>query len=58
MLKFILLGIAVGRHPNFAKVIWLFFDMDKMIGNDFAAGLARHEDHGRSPGCDRPGEEV
>ena len=30
----------VGRQPYLAKVMCLFFDMDKMIGTDFAAGLA------------------
>ena len=29
-----------GRQPYVAKVMCLFFDMDKMVGTDFAAGLA------------------
>jgi hypothetical protein len=29
-----------GPSPYVAKVMGTFFDMDKMIGNDFAAGLA------------------
>jgi len=29
-----------GRQPYLAKVMGLFFDMDKMVGTDFAAGLA------------------
>ena len=29
-----------GRQPYLAKVMCLFFDMDKMVGTDFAAGLA------------------
>ena len=29
-----------GRQPLFAKVMSLFFDMDAMIGRDFATGLA------------------
>ena len=29
-----------GRQPYLAKVMCLFFDMDKMVGADFAAGLA------------------
>jgi hypothetical protein len=30
----------VGRQPYLAKVMCLFFDMDGMIGTDFATGLA------------------
>lgn len=30
-----------GAVPYFAKVIHLFFDMDKMVGGDFEAGLAK-----------------
>jgi len=29
-----------GPVPYFAKIIHLFFNMDKMVGGDFAAGLA------------------
>jgi uncharacterized protein YndB with AHSA1/START domain len=29
-----------GNTPYFAKIIHLFFDMDKMVGSDFEAGLA------------------
>jgi Polyketide cyclase / dehydrase and lipid transport len=29
-----------GKQPYLAKVMTLFFDMDKMVGTDFAAGLA------------------
>ena len=29
-----------GNTPYFAKIIHLFFDMDKMVGKDFEAGLA------------------
>ena len=29
-----------GNIPYFAKIIHLFFDMDKMVGSDFEAGLA------------------
>jgi hypothetical protein len=29
-----------GRQPYLAKVMCLFFDMDKMVGTDFATGLA------------------
>jgi uncharacterized protein YndB with AHSA1/START domain len=29
-----------GNVPYFAKIIHLFFDMDKMVGSDFEAGLA------------------
>jgi hypothetical protein len=29
-----------GDTPYFAKIIHLFFDMDKMVGKDFEAGLA------------------
>lgn len=29
-----------GRQPYVAKVMCLFFDMDRMVGTDFAAGLA------------------
>jgi hypothetical protein len=29
-----------GRQPLFGKVMCLVFDMDKMVGTDFAAGLA------------------
>ena len=29
-----------GQQPYLAKVMGLFFDMDKMVGTDFAAGLA------------------
>ena len=29
-----------GRQPYFAKVMCLFFNMDKMVGTDFAAGLS------------------
>jgi len=29
-----------GRQPYVAKVMCLFFDMDKMVGTDFAVGLA------------------
>jgi len=29
-----------GKQPYLAKVMCLFFDMDKMVGTDFAAGLA------------------
>lgn len=29
-----------GRQPYLAKVVCLFLDMDKMVGADFAAGLA------------------
>jgi hypothetical protein len=29
-----------GPNPYFAKVMHLFFDMDKMVGTDFEAGLA------------------
>lgn len=29
-----------GDTPYFAKIIHLFFDMDKMVGGDFEAGLA------------------
>ena len=29
-----------GRQPYLAKVMCLFFDMDTMVGKDFAAGLA------------------
>ena len=29
-----------GRQPYLAKVMCLFFNMDKMVGTDFAAGLA------------------
>ena len=32
-----------GRQPYVAKVMCLFFDMDKMVGTDFAAGLASHK---------------
>lgn len=30
-----------GRVPFFAKVIHVFFDMDKMVGGDMEAGLAK-----------------
>jgi uncharacterized protein YndB with AHSA1/START domain len=30
-----------GAVPYFAKVIHVFFDMDKMVGGDFEAGLAK-----------------
>jgi hypothetical protein len=30
-----------GDSPYFAKVIQVFLDMDKMVGGDFAAGLAK-----------------
>lgn len=30
-----------GHTPYFAKIIHLFFDMDRMVGRDFEAGLAR-----------------
>lgn len=30
-----------GRQPLMGKVMCLFFDMDKMVGGDFAAGLAK-----------------
>lgn len=29
-----------GNIPYFARIIHLFFDMDKMVGSDFEAGLA------------------
>ena len=29
-----------GQVPYFAKIIHVFFDMDKMVGSDFEAGLA------------------
>jgi hypothetical protein len=29
-----------GPVPYFAKIIHVFFKMDKMVGGDFAAGLA------------------
>jgi carbon monoxide dehydrogenase subunit G len=29
-----------GHTPYFARIIHLFFDMDKMVGKDFEAGLA------------------
>lgn len=29
-----------GSTPYFAKIVHLFFDMDKMVGKDFEAGLA------------------
>ena len=29
-----------GNIPYFAKIIHLFFDMDRMVGSDFEAGLA------------------
>ncbi len=29
-----------GDTPYFAKIIHVFFDMDKMVGKDFEAGLA------------------
>ena len=29
-----------GGVPYFAKIIHVFFDMDKMVGKDFEAGLA------------------
>jgi uncharacterized protein YndB with AHSA1/START domain len=29
-----------GQVPYFAKIIHVFFDMDKMVGRDFEAGLA------------------
>ena len=29
-----------GAHNLMSKVMGIFMDMDKMIGNDFAAGLA------------------
>jgi hypothetical protein len=29
-----------GRVPFFAKVLHVFFDMDRMVGQDFEAGLA------------------
>lgn len=29
-----------GRTPYFAKIIHVFFDMDKMVGGDFETGLA------------------
>ena len=30
-----------GRTPFLGKVVHVFLDMDKMVGNDFAAGLAK-----------------
>lgn len=30
-----------GHTPYFAKILHLFFDMDRMVGRDFEAGLAR-----------------
>ena len=29
-----------GRAPYIAKIVHVFFDMDRMVGNDFEAGLA------------------
>ena len=56
MLTILLFGVAVaiaavlayaatrsaiqGRQAYLAKMMCLFFDMDKMVGADFAAGLA------------------
>jgi hypothetical protein len=31
----------IGRQNLIAKVMGLFFDMDKMVGKDFETGLAR-----------------
>ena len=30
-----------GEAPYFAKIIHVFFNMDKMVGGDFEAGLAK-----------------
>ena len=30
-----------GDVPYFAKIIHVFLDMDKMVGGDFEAGLAK-----------------
>jgi hypothetical protein len=30
-----------GQAPYFAKIIHVFFNMDKMVGGDFEAGLAK-----------------
>ena len=32
--------VMEGAVPYFAKIIHLFFDMDRMVGKDFEAGLA------------------
>jgi hypothetical protein len=29
-----------GRVPYFAKIIHMFFNMDRMVGQDFEVGLA------------------
>lgn len=38
-----------GRAPYFAKIIHLFFDMDRMIGKDFDSGLAELKAIAESP---------
>ncbi len=30
-----------GRVPYFAKIVHMFFNMDRMVGRDFEAGLAK-----------------
>lgn len=39
-----------GRQPYLAKVMCLFFDMDAMVGKDFAAGLATLKTLAEAPG--------
>ncbi len=39
-----------GRQPYFARVVSLFFDMDAMVGKDFAAGLATLKILAETPG--------
>ena len=45
-----------GRQPYLAKVMSLFFDMDKMIGADFAAGLASLKSMAEAPVAIAQGE--
>jgi Polyketide cyclase / dehydrase and lipid transport len=48
----------VGRQPYLAKVMCLFFDMDKMIGTDFAAGLANLKTIAEAPIAIAQGEKA